>query len=192
MPSHKLLIVGAGGHGRSVAEAAQLSAQFEVVGFVDDAAVVGSNILGIPVLGNTKNINTYLEYAQHAIVAIGNNTLRESLMMMLKLAGFEWGIVIHPTAIVSPSALIGAGSAVMAGAVIGTEAKIGVGAIINCGAVVDHHAHVHDYGHLGVSACMAGGAVLGRAAWMQAGSSLGYGVVVEDGAVLKPGTALPL
>ena len=192
MPSQKLLIVGAGGHGRSVAEAAQLSAHFEVVGFVDDGAVVGSNILGVPVLGTTENLDSYRDYAHHAIVAIGNNALRESLMRKLRLAGFEWANVIHPRSTVSPSASIGEGSAVMAGAVIGTEATIGVGAIVNCGAVVDHHAHVHDYGHLGVNACMAGGAVLGRSAWMQAGSSLGYGVVVEPCVVLMPGTALPV
>lgn len=192
MSSQKLLIVGAGGHGRSVAEAAQLSGQFEVVGFVDDGAVVGSRILGVPVLGTTENLHAYRDYVHHAIVAIGNNALRESLMMKLQSAGFEWASVIHPRSMVSPSVLIGAGSAVMAGAVIGTEAKVGVGAIVNCGAVVDHHAHVHDYGHLGVNACMAGGAVLGRSAWMQAGSSLGYGVVVEPCAVLKPGTALPV
>ena len=78
----------------------------------------------------------------------------------------------------------------MAGAIVGTEARLGSGVIVNCGAVVDHHAQVHDYGHLGVNACMAGGAVLGRSAWMQAGSALGYGVKVADGDVLQPGVAM--
>jgi UDP-3-O-[3-hydroxymyristoyl] glucosamine N-acyltransferase len=76
----------------------------------------------------------------------------------------------------------------MAGAIVGTEARLGMGSIVNCGAVVDHHATVEDFGHLGVSASMAGGTVLVRGAWMQAGSALGYGVEVAAGEVLLPGT----
>lgn len=191
MAPEKLLIVGAGGHGRSVAEAAMLSGQYMVVGFVDDAAASVSQILDIPVLGTTTDLGVYRTHASKVIVAIGNNALREKLMFTLAQADFEWATVIHPRAIVSPRAHIGAGSAVMAGAIVGTEAHLGCGVIVNCGAVVDHHAQVHDFGHLGVSSCMAGGAQLGRGAWMQAGCALGYGVEVPSGAVLSPGTSLP-
>ena len=75
----------------------------------------------------------------------------------------------------------------MAGAIVGTETRLGLGVIINCGAVIDHHAHIEDFGHLGVNASMAGGTVLGFGAWMQAGSSLGYGVKILPGAVISPG-----
>lgn len=61
----------------------------------------------------------------------------------------------------------------MAGAIVGTEAQLGLGVIANCGSVVDYHAKVHDIGHLGVNACTAGGAILGRKAWMQEGMHLG-------------------
>jgi UDP-3-O-[3-hydroxymyristoyl] glucosamine N-acyltransferase len=73
---------------------------------------------------------------------------------------------------------------------VGTEAVWGQGVIVNSGAVVDHHAQVHDFGHLGVNACMAGGSVLGALAWMQAGSAIGYGVQLAAGTVLKPGEAV--
>ena len=100
--------------------------------------------------------------ADQAIVAIGNNAVREKLMRQLDIAGFELATVVHPQAIVSPSAILGAGSAVMACAVVGTEARLGVGAIVNSGAVVDHQATVQDFGHLGVNSSMAVGTVLGR------------------------------
>jgi sugar O-acyltransferase (sialic acid O-acetyltransferase NeuD family) len=179
----RLLVVGAGGHGKSVAEAAELSDQFMVVGFLDDSISADEVVLGA-----VASVTDHREAADQAIVAIGNNAVREKVMQQVSAAGFGLASVIHPRAVVSPSATLGAGSTVMAGAIVGTEARLGMGTIINCGAVVDHHATVEDYGHLGVNASMAGFTVLGRGAWMQAGSALGYGVRVEAGRVLSPGS----
>ncbi len=187
----RLLIVGAGGHGRSVAEAVLISGVFDLVGFCDDGAFAcGSEIWGIPVLGPAMEFCNYLEVASHAVVAIGNNSLRQKLFGQIHEAGFALASVVHPSAVVSPRAHLGEGVAVLAGAIVGTEAVLGRGVIVNCGAVVDHHAKVQDFGHLGVNACMAGGSVLGALAWMQAGSAIGYGVVIKPGIVLKPGVAL--
>lgn len=182
--NNKLLIVGAGGHGRSVAEAVIAADKFELVGFVDDAQPCLDSVWGKPVFGTAADLHLYRAHAQIAIVAIGNNTLRETLTNKLEKAGFDLATIIHPRAIVSPSAVLGAGSTILAGAIIGTEAKLGRGVIVNCGAVVDHHAHVDDFGHLGVHACMAGGARLGHGAWLQAGVALGYGVNVRPRTVL--------
>ena len=186
----KLLIVGAGGHGRSVAEAALAAGEYRLVGFVDDAASSLRHVWEWPVFGATADLASCRQHADAAIVAIGNNRLREELHDRLSAAGFELVTVIHPKAMVSPRAVIGAGSAIMAGAIVGTEAELGAGVIVNAAAVVDHHCRVEDFGHLGVKAGMAGGSVLGRGAWMQAGSVLGYGVKVEAGGILEPGKAL--
>jgi sugar O-acyltransferase (sialic acid O-acetyltransferase NeuD family) len=190
MGKTRLLVLGAGGHGRSIAEAAELTGVFQVVGFLDDSLPVGELVLGYPILGLVASLATNHLVCDQAIVAIGNNSIREALMQRLAEVGIEVATLIHPRASVSPRAVVGKGSTVMASAVVGTEAHLGVGAIVNCGAVVDHHARVEDFGHLGVNACMAGGSVLGRRAWMQAGSSLGYGVVVSAGYILQPGAAL--
>ena len=186
----RLLIIGAGGHGRSVAEAVTAAGTYVVVGFADDAAPGLVQVGSYPVLGTMDDVTAYRTHADAAIVAVGNNAMREALSNKLLAKGFKLVIVIHPRAIVSLSAIIGPGCAIMAGAIVGTEARLGSGVIVNCGAVVDHHAQVHDYGHLGVNACMAGGADLGRNARMQAGSALGYGVKVADGVVLQPGEAM--
>lgn len=155
-----LLIIGAGGHGRSVAEAAALSGEFTVVGFLDDAYPKLAQVWDIPVLGCVNEYPRWREVADCVFIAIGNNALRERLTAELRAAGFVLVTIIHPRAFVSPSAVIGAGSAIMAGAIIGTEARLGEGVIVNCGAVVDHHCRVDDFGHLGVHAAMAGGSVL--------------------------------
>lgn len=188
----RLIIIGAGGHGRAVAEGASLSGEFEVVAFLDDVFPEIQAVWHIPVLGKVGDCLRFVERADSVFVAIGNNMVRSATLGRLMGAGVSLATVIHPKAIVSARATIGIGSAVMAGAVVGTEAKLGVGAIINSGAVVDHHCRVGDFGHLGVGAVMAGGSVLGEGAWMQANSALGYGVVIEGGRVLALGEAVSL
>lgn len=186
----RLLIVGAGGHGRSVAEAVLMADKFNLVGFADDGVFArGEAVWGLPVFGAATAFENYRDLATHAVVAIGNNVLRQELFARLQAAGFALASVIHPNAMVSPRAQLATGVAVMAGAIVGTEATLGQGAIVNCGAVVDHHAQVQEFGHLGVNACMAGGSMLGALAWMQAGSAIGYGVQIAAGTVLKPGEA---
>lgn len=186
----QILIVGAGGHGRSVAESVQAGGVYEVAGFLDDAYPNTTSVWEYPVLGTTADLAVIAPRFGAAIVAIGNNRVREELHGRLAQEGIVLATVIHPKAIVSPRAVVGHGTAIMAGAVVGTEAFLGEGVIVNCGATVDHHCKVGDYSHLGVNACMAGGSILERGAWMQACAALGYSVKLEAYAVLQPGQAV--
>jgi sugar O-acyltransferase (sialic acid O-acetyltransferase NeuD family) len=179
----RLLILGAGGHGRSVAEAVNLGTEFELVGFLDDGCPKADIA---PVLGPTASLADHRAQADFAIVAIGNNRVREGCFERLRAAGFELATVIHPRAFVSPSARTEPGCAVMAGAIVGTEAILEAGAIVNSGAIVDHHCRMEAFSHLGTNACMAGHSILGRGAWMQAGSALGYQVRLAPWEVLSP------
>lgn len=190
MQKKKLIIIGSGGHGRSLAESVLLGDQFELSGFVDDSWPQNKAVWSYPVLGDTSELSQYRAIAEWAIVAIGNNKLRSKMLNQLSGAGFQLATVIHPAAIVSPSAMVGIGTAIMAGAIIGTEAELGVGVIVNSGANVDHHCKVGDFGHLGVNACMAGGSILEEGAWIQAGAALGYGVKVPMHQIIEPGVGL--
>lgn len=189
MSKSTLLVLGAGGHGRSVAEAASLSGQFEVVGFLDDGCVAGTTVLCWPVLGSVADLQLFASQANAVIVAVGNNAVRARLVQQVLALGLTLATVVHPFSAVSQSAVLAPGCAVMAGAVVGTEATLGLATIVNAGAVVDHHAVVEDFGHLGVGAVMAGGTRLACAAWLQAGCSVGYGVAIPAGHVAAPGTA---
>jgi sugar O-acyltransferase (sialic acid O-acetyltransferase NeuD family) len=186
MGKTRLLVIGAGGHGRSVAEAANLSGLFAVVGFLDDSMPAGEMALGLPVLGTVASLAKHRNVCDQAIVAIGSNSVQDNLSPQLAEAGISLATVVHPRAFVSPSGVVGHGTAIMASAIVGTEARLGVGAIVNCATVVDHHATVRDFGHLGVNASTSGGSVLGRGAWMGAGSALGYGVKIAPGETARP------
>lgn len=185
-----LLILGAGGHGKSVAEAALLAGVWQNIVFLDDAWPQVSEALGFPVAGKVSATAEWQGRCQGAIAAVGNNAVREQWIGHIEGAGVELVSVIHPRSWVSPSAVIGAGTAIMAGAVVGTVSSLGKGVIVNSNATVDHDVVIGDYAHLGVGVQLAGGVKVGCRAWLQAGSSCGYNVTVEPGVMFGPGTVL--
>lgn len=186
---HTLHIIGAGGHGRAVAEAA-LGNDWQYIKFIDDSYHDGQKVDGWPVIGATTQLATLITPTDSVIVAIGNQQARSKLVQQLKKMRANLASIVHPRAYVSPSASLGAGVAVMAGAIVGTHAQVGLGCIINANATVDHDAILHDFAHLGVGTQLAGGVIVGAMSWLQAGCAAGYHVVVAEGLIIPPGTTL--
>ena len=188
MSQRTLLVLGAGGHGKAVAEAALLSGEWQRVCFVDDRWPALQACLQLPVVGNLQGLGAVA--ADAAIAAVGNNALRQQWSALIRASGLELATVIHPRACVSPTAIVGVGSVIMAQAVVGVDVQLGEGVVVNAGAVVDHDACLGAYAHLGVGVSLAGGVQVGAHAWLQAGCSAGYGVVVADAVVCGPGESL--
>jgi len=190
MTEKRLLVLGAGGHGKAVAEAALLSGHWSHVAFVDDRWPALRAVSGLPIVANVAGLGEVSGTAAGAIAAVGNNALREQWHKAIRDAGLPLVTVIHPSAVVSASARIGPGTAIMALAMAGVDACIGEGAIINAHATLDHDASMGDFAHLGVGVQIAGGVYIGARAWLQAGVAAGYRVVVSDGEVVPTGMAL--
>lgn len=140
----KLLILGAGGHGKVVRETAQATGQFEKIAFLDDAAP--------DALGKLGELPRFMEEFDCAFVAMGNPVLRREYQNWLEVLGVTLPAVIHPRSIVSPTAKVGVGTVIMAGAVVQTGVKIGCGCILSAGAIVDHDACLGDYCHINAGA----------------------------------------
>lgn len=190
MSERTLLIIGAGGHGKAVAEAALLSGEWQRVAFADDRWPALRETFGWPVVSDVAGLAVLQATVAGAIAAVGNNAVREQWVKAICAAGLPLVTVVHPRACVSAAAVIGAGTAVMALAMVGVDATIGEGAIVNANATVDHDASLGDFAHLGVGVQLAGGVKIGARAWLQAGCSAGYQVVVGEGVVCAPGTVL--
>lgn len=188
--SESLIIVGAGRHGRAVAEMVQLTGELRPVGYLDDTRVAGERIDGLTVRGRAAMLRASTELAQWAIIAIGDNVAREHYQALARRAGFRVATIMHPQAIVAGSARIGAGTTIMAGAVIASGCQLGKGVIVNCGATVDNRSVLDDYAHIGTGAAIAGGSRIRRAAWLRAGCAIGYHAEVPANAMLPPGTVL--
>lgn len=184
----KLIILGAGGHGQSVAEAAELSHKYDEILFLDDAWPKLKVVAGWKVVGAIGDFTQYAVEGSVAFVAVGNNTLRKTWTALVLESPIELINIIHPTAFVSPRAQLSRGIAVMAGAIVGTSARVGDGCIINANSTLDHDAQMDEYSHLGVGVHIAGGVKVGKQVFLQAGSCAGYYVSIPDGLIVAPGT----
>lgn len=191
----RLLILGAGGHAKVVAETAIASGQFSEVAFLDDRSVGPDHLLtvhGFPVLGPLALALEPANREQFALaaVAFGNASFRLNLIEQLYAAGYVLPTLIHPTAWVSPSAQLASGSVVFAQAVVQSLASIGSGAILNTGCSVDHDTKLFDGVHICPGARLAGEVVVGARSWIGIGSSviqqvrIGADVIVGAGAAV--------
>jgi sugar O-acyltransferase (sialic acid O-acetyltransferase NeuD family) len=182
----RLVILGAGGHGRVVAEIAALNGYDDIV-FVDERyPELNSNLIW-PVVG--KNFSDAVGET-HCFVALGNCRARRERVLALVAAGRVVPVLIHPQAAVSAHARLGAGSVVMAQAAVNPGADIGRAVIINTGATVDHDCHLGDGVHVSPGAHLAGGVRVGVESWIGIGAvaremtTIGAGVMVGAGAVV--------
>lgn len=144
----KLLIIGAGGHGRVLAEVA-MACGYDRVDFLDDRNPCA--------VGTTDRAEALAGGYDGVIVSIGNNDLRRTLIQRLQAVDAPIATLVHPRAFVAPSATLGEGSVVLPGAVVNTNASVGKGCILSIGALVDHDATIDDFSHVNAGAVVAAG-----------------------------------
>lgn len=164
-----IIILGANGHGKVVADIAKKNGYTDIA-FLDDKDSL-TECSGYSVQGKCS---CFTEYDCDMIVAIGNANVRQRFQELLESAGKTVLTLIHPNAVVDESVEIGCGSVVMAGAVINAGSKIGKGCIINTCASVDHDCILEDFVHVSVDAHLAGTVSVGRRTW------IGIGTVVSN------------
>jgi UDP-perosamine 4-acetyltransferase len=203
---HKVLIIGAGGHGRVVLDilraAGREGGTYEPAAFIDaEPARHGQILDGLPILG-AANLLPKLRRQGYtaAVVAIGDNAVRVSNAAMARQAGLELANAIHPRATVSPTVRLGVNLCIAAGAVVCAHAQLDDSVIVNTGALVDHECHIHEGVHIAPGAVLAGrvtveaGAFVGMGCRILPCRRIGRGATVGAGAVVledvAPGTTV--
>ena len=184
----KLVILGAGGHGKVVADCAKCVGYTDIE-FLDDNRYV-DNVLGFPVVGGVSDSEKYDKAATDFFVAIGNNRVRVDLLNSLVNMGCSVATLVHPKSIISEFAEIGAGVLVMPGAVINAGAKIGFGAIVNTGVCVDHDCIVGQGVHISPGAVLSGTVTVGEGTWICSGAVISNNIIIGAGSQVAAGAAV--
>lgn len=148
--SEAIILIGGGGHARVIIDCIYASGG-AVAGILDDGMTAGEEVLGVPVLGKTRDYEKFQEY--QFMIAIGNNSLRSCIAESMRV---RWATAIHPSAVISPYAKLGEGTVVMANAVVNPGATVGRHCIVNTGAIVEHDCVLEDYVHISPAAALGG------------------------------------
>ena len=187
MSKEKLLLVGAGGFGRMVAEQAML--QYDCA-FVDDGQAVGSKICDIPVVGGIADLGQLRKEYGLLVVGIGNNQFRARVYEKAKEFGYVFPNVIAPSAYISPYAKIGCGCVVLQNACIQNGVAVGNGVLLNAGTEVHCDAAVRNYALVYTNSVVRTGAKVGSYARIGSNCTICNNAIVPDGADIPDCTAV--
>lgn len=182
--SKKLVIIGASGHGKVIADIA-LRNGYEIVGFLDDNDTI-KEIGGFPLLGSVLDVAKFASECEF-FIAIGNNRIRE---MIADKYAVNWATLIHPTAAIGRDVEIKAGTVVMANAVINPSARIGMHCIINTGAIIEHDNFLDDYVHVSPNATLAGTVHVGKRVHVGVSACVKNNVTITDDVTIGAGAAV--
>jgi sugar O-acyltransferase (sialic acid O-acetyltransferase NeuD family) len=163
--SKKIVIIGASGHGKVIADIAKKNGYEEIV-FLDDNSTLRS-CGGYPVIGKCSDAQTM---DTDMIVGIGNASIRKRIQETLDEKHLV--TLIHPDAVIADDVIIEKGSVVMAGAVINPGAKIGKGCIVNTCALVGHDCNVGDFVHVSAGSHLCGTVTIADETWIGAGATV--------------------
>lgn len=185
-----IILVGFGGHGKSVADCIEREKKFRIAGYTDNREQPSA----YPYLGTDKELSRYYEKGiKNAAVCVGylgRGCIREQLYEDLKGIGYALPVVKDPSAVVSSSARIGEGTFIGKGAVVNAGASVGRMAIINSMALVEHECVLGDFCHIAVSAVLCGQVSVGRAAFVGANATVIQGMNIKPHQIVPAGTVV--
>jgi UDP-perosamine 4-acetyltransferase len=189
----KLIMIGAGGHARVLAEALKAGGRV-LVGFATNDAEHGSGAMrDIERVGSDDDLLARGPAELMLVNGIGSTSrpaARRAAFERFKAAGFAFVAVVHPSAVLASDASVGEGAQIMAGAVLQAGVRVGRNAIINTGAIVDHDGDIGDHVHVATGARLAGSVTVGASGHVGAGACvinnirIGVDAVVGAGAVV--------
>ncbi|MBR7552544.1 acetyltransferase [Allobacillus sp. GCM10007491] len=185
---NKLLIIGASGHGKVVADIALKMNKWQNVHFLDDDKSIKSS-MGLEVIGTSDDVFTHIDDYE-IFVGIGNNTTRQRVHEMIETFGASIPVLIHPSAVIGNQVDVGTGTVVMAGVVVNCCTKIGKGCIINTGSTIDHDNNIEDFVHISPGAHLAGTVNVGQGSWLGIGSVVSNNVNITSGCQVGAGSVV--
>jgi sugar O-acyltransferase (sialic acid O-acetyltransferase NeuD family) len=185
----RLVIIGAGGHGKVVADCAEQTGKYDSIGFLDARDEI-SMAHNWSLLGKPDDFQQYSDSKTDFFVAIGDNATRQKWQQELIEKQAPIATLVHPDASVSPSVQIGVGTLVLAKVAINIDAVIGEGCIVNTGATIDHDCVLEEFVHVAPGCHLAGDVHLDARVFAGVGVALVPGIHVGVNAVIGAGATV--
>jgi sugar O-acyltransferase (sialic acid O-acetyltransferase NeuD family) len=183
-----ILLIGGGGHCKSVIDVIEQEGKYTIAGIIDKESLVGQDVLGYKVIGCDDDLEGLFKIYKYALVTVGqikSNILKVKLFNTLEKIGYQIPIITSPLAYVSKHASIGKGTVIMHQAFVNAGATIGENCIINSQALIEHDAVIEGHCHISTSAVINGGVRVKENSFI--GSNTTTKEYVEIGGFIKAG-----
>lgn len=189
----QILLIGGGGHCKSVIDVIEQAANYTIAGIIDQKEYIGQKILGYEIIGCDDDLEALFQKYKYAIVTVGQiktPTLRITLFSRLKTIGYETPSLISPRAYVSKHATIENGTVVMHDALVNADVTVGENCIINSKALLEHNSKIGDHCHISTGAIINGGTVVNRGTFFGSNAvSKEYATIAEE-SFIKAGSVV--
>lgn len=184
----KLVLVGGGGHCKSVLDAALKSGEYSEIVITDPLLTKGTSVFGCCVAGNDEILPELRKqgftYAFITVGSIKTTGLRELLARKVFEAGFKFPVIKEASATISDYTQIGEGTFIGKNAVINADSRIGRHCIINTGCIIEHECLIKDFAHISVGAILCGSVNVQKNSFIGAGSTLIQGITIGENSVV--------
>ena len=189
-----LIILGCGGHAKSVIDVIEEEGKYHILGFVDRERDDAYEYRGYSVIGTDEELKMlYDKGVHHAVICVGfmgHAQIRQRLYRQLKEIGYVLPNIIASSAEIAADAVLGEGIFVGRQAVINAEAVVGDVAIINTGAIVEHECRIGAFTHVAVGSTVCGNVRIGKNSMIGAGSTIIQGVRIGKNAIVGAGAVV--
>lgn len=193
MKKQELILVGGGGHCKSVIDVIEEIKTFTIRGILDVKEKVGSDILGYKVIGTDDHIAELNNKNVQFIITLGqikNAGIKKKIFEQLKYVNASLATLISPLAHVSKHTEIKEGTAIMHQAMVNAGAVIGVNCIVNSKVLIEHDVKIGDHCHISTSAVINGDCVISNNCFIGSNAVLLHGVKIGEGAVIGAGAVI--
>jgi sugar O-acyltransferase (sialic acid O-acetyltransferase NeuD family) len=190
MKMEDLILVGYGGHAKSVADSIERQGLYSIIGYTDKQRYDSK----YQYLGTDDVLETYfangVSRAAIGIGYLGKGDLRQRLYAKLKEIGFEVPVIIDPSSVISGTAIIGEGTFIGKNAVVNADVSIGKMSIINTGAIIEHECRVGDFSHVSVGTVLCGQVEAGKSTFIGANATVIQCMKIEDYTIIPAGATV--
>ena len=189
----KIVLIGGGGHCKSVIDVIEQHGEFKISGIVDKTELIGKNILGYKITGDDLDLSILAKKYKNAIITVGQIKSPITRIKLFKLAykaGFKFPSIVSPRAYVSKHSSIGIGTIIMHNAVVNANVRIGDNCIINTKALVEHDCIISDHCHISTNATLNGDVKVNSKCFIGSSSTLSNGVNIKENSFIKSNTLI--
>lgn len=191
--THKLLLIGGGGHCKSIIESLH-SYIYDEIAIIDQPLNVGKKILGVKIIGTDDELPKLktLNYTDAfiSIGSIGDSALRMKLMQQIEEIGYSIPNIVDSSSNISPNCKLGHGIYIGKNTVINAECVIGNGVIVNTGAIIEHECCIGAFTHIAPAAILCGNVRVGVNTHIGANATVLQGIKIDDNVIVGAGSVI--